>query len=192
MFYSYVTQIAGFKAGKHEGKITGLAAYGKPEHIEIFKKLVVYENGTFRNIGGVFFQSALKAIQDALPPDYKKEDLAASIQTYLEHMIIDYVGYWLERTGSANVALAGGVFANVLINQKIYEIPGVQSVHVRQSDIKQNPIGAMLPSKLDALCGVGSGDNGESGNSKRFLRQFTVDKIILNEHHDTRCCSDWC
>ncbi|NIQ16062.1 MAG: carbamoyl transferase, partial [Candidatus Dadabacteria bacterium] len=33
-FYSYVTQICGFKAGKHEGKITGLAAYGKPVYID--------------------------------------------------------------------------------------------------------------------------------------------------------------
>jgi carbamoyltransferase len=129
-FYSYVTQICGFKAGKHEGKITGLAAYGKPKYIEMFKKLIIYENGTYRNIGGVFFQSALKAIRDVLPFGYKREDLASTIQTYLENMIICYIMYWLERTGSVNVALAGGVFANVRINQKIHEIPGVQSVHV--------------------------------------------------------------
>ena len=32
-FYSYITQLCGFKGGKHEGKITGMAAYGDPIYL---------------------------------------------------------------------------------------------------------------------------------------------------------------
>jgi len=129
-FYSYVTQICGFKAGKHEGKITGLAAHGKPIFINVLKSLIVHDQGTFKNVGGVFFWSALAALRRLLPQDFLKEDLASSIQTYSEEMVVDYVLHWIAITGKSNVALAGGLFANVKINQKIREIPGVSNVHI--------------------------------------------------------------
>ncbi|MFQ5728761.1 MAG: carbamoyltransferase N-terminal domain-containing protein, partial [Waddliaceae bacterium] len=129
-FYSYVTHICGFKAGKHEGKITGLAAYGTPKYLDLLKSLIIYKGGSFENIGGVFFQSGIKAIQDALPENFKKEDLAASIQVYTEEMLVQYVQHWVKFSGKPNIALAGGLFANVLINQKIFEIPEVKSVFV--------------------------------------------------------------
>jgi len=129
-FYSYVTHICGFKAGKHEGKITGLAAYGKPKHLELLKSLIAYKDGTFKNVGGVFFQSAIKAIQDALPEGFTREDLSSSIQTYIEKIMVQYVQHWVKATGYPNVALAGGLFANVRINQEIHEIPEVKSIFV--------------------------------------------------------------
>lgn len=129
-FYSYVTHVCGFKAGKHEGKITGLAAYGKPIYIDLLKTLIAYKSGTFKNIGGVFFKSGIKSIEEGIPTDFKKEDIAASIQKYSEDMLVNYVKHWVRITGKSNVALAGGIFANVRINQEIHEIPGVQSVFV--------------------------------------------------------------
>ena len=41
--YSYITQICGFKAGRHEGKITGLAAYGEPTYIPELQKIMVQQ-----------------------------------------------------------------------------------------------------------------------------------------------------
>ena len=131
-FYSYVTQICGFKAGKHEGKITGLAAYGKPSYTDVFKKLITYQNGTFKNIGGIFFFSALKALRDLLPRDFSRENLACTIQHYSEEMATEYIRYWVGITGKTNIALAGGLFANVKINQKIHEIPEISSIFIHQ------------------------------------------------------------
>jgi carbamoyltransferase len=129
-FYSYVTHICGFKAGKHEGKITGLAAHGKPHYVDFLRTLIIYEKGSFKNVGGVFFKSGIKAIEDGLKKDIKKEDLAASIQQYSEEMLVNYVKHWVNITGLSNVALAGGIFANVRINQEIHEITGVKSVFI--------------------------------------------------------------
>jgi carbamoyltransferase len=129
-YYAYVTQICGFKAGKHEGKITGLAAYGKPVYRELFDRFIRYQNGTIRNVGNAFRFAALKKLADALPTNFSKEDLAASIQAVAEDISTRYILYWRKRTNLRNVALAGGVFANVKINQRIHELEDVDSVFV--------------------------------------------------------------
>ncbi|MFQ5963569.1 MAG: carbamoyltransferase C-terminal domain-containing protein [Candidatus Scalinduaceae bacterium] len=144
-FYSYVTQLCGYKAGKHEGKITGLAAYGKPEYIPLLKKIMVSQNGTVKNVANVFFLSALKEFKRLLPKDFSHSNLAASMQIYTEDMVVDIVKHWLEKTNHYNIALAGGIFANVKINQRVHEIPGVQSVFVHPGMSDEGmPVGAAL------------------------------------------------
>lgn len=129
-WYGYVTQLCGFKAGKHEGKITGLAAYGQPSYRAQLDRFIRYENGSMRNVGNTFRHGALKKLNAALPQDWSKADLATTIQQVAEEITTRYVGYWRERAGLAHVALAGGVFANVKINQRVHELPGVESVFV--------------------------------------------------------------
>jgi carbamoyltransferase len=144
-FYSYVTQFCGFKAGKHEGKITGLAAYGKPVYVPQLKKIMIGQNGTIRNIANVFYHSALKELERLLPKDFSHRDLAASIQLYIEDMVVGLVKHWLKKTGHCHVALAGGLFANVKINQRIHEIPAVKSVFVHPGMGDEGmPVGSAL------------------------------------------------
>lgn len=129
-YYAYVTALCGFKAKKHEGKITGLAAYGSPIFRELFDRLIGFENGKTVNRGRVLFEGALEKLRSELPEDWKKEDLASTVQTVAEELVSRHVAYWLERTGHENVALAGGVFANVRINQEVHRVPGVENVFV--------------------------------------------------------------
>ena len=127
-YYAYATEICGFKAGKHEGKLTGLSAHGKPTYRELFERNIQYHDGTMSNVTGLFREPAIRKLRGALPSDFKREDLAASIQELSEDITVRYVSHWLEKTGQHHVGMAGGVFANVLINQKVYEIEGVESV----------------------------------------------------------------
>ena len=129
-WYGYVTQLCGFKAGKHEGKITGLAAYGQASYREQLDRFIRYREGAMVNAGNTFRHAALKKLRASLPADFSKADLAATIQQVAEDITTRYIGYWRERTGLSNVALAGGVFANVKINQRVHEIAGVSSVFV--------------------------------------------------------------
>jgi carbamoyltransferase len=129
-FYAYVTHLCGFRANIHEGKITGLAAHGEPRFIDMFRKLVAYEDGQIRNVGKVYQESALSTLKRMLPPDWTREDLAASIQLHLEEVVVPYVQYWLRRSGRRNLCLSGGVFANVRLNQKLAELPECDSVFV--------------------------------------------------------------
>jgi carbamoyltransferase len=144
-FYSYITQLCGFKAGRHEGKITGLAAYGEPVYVPELKKLIVQKDGDVKNVGQVFFFSALQELEKLLPKSFSHRDLAASIQVYTEQMVVELVEHWLARTRHYNLALAGGLFANVKINQRLHEIPGVKStyIHPGMSD-EGMPVGAAL------------------------------------------------
>ncbi len=129
-YYAYVTHLCGFKAQKHEGKITGLAAYGKPAYADILRRFITYEDGRTVNKGQVFYWAAVKALENALPAHFNKEDLASSVQTVLEDLGGAYVRDWVSKSGCGHVALAGGVFANVKFNQRIHELDNVQSLFI--------------------------------------------------------------
>ena len=129
-YYGYVTALCGFKMGKHEGKITGLAAYGEPSYREILDRFIAYRDGTMVNVGDAFRGAAVQKLRNALPKDFSKKDLSATIQDMSEDLCARYVAHWLKKTGKKNVALAGGVAANVKINQRIHELTGVDSVFV--------------------------------------------------------------
>jgi carbamoyltransferase len=130
-FYSYVTGICGFKAERHEGKVTGLAAHGEPRYAETLRQLVGYEEpGRIRYRVPMYHRSALRIISERLPSDFDRADLAASVQLVLEEIVQAFVGYWLKRTGLRDLAAAGGVFANVKLNQRLHELPEVDRLFV--------------------------------------------------------------
>lgn len=135
-FYSYITQVSGFKAGRHEGKITGLAAHGRPIYEDMLDSLLSWEDGGFRNVGNVFFHSAVEEIKKRLPEDFDRVDLAASVQKHAERLAVNFAEHWVRHTGFGDVGLAGGLFGNVRINQKIHEIDFVERcfVHPGMSD----------------------------------------------------------
>lgn len=135
-YYAYVTAICGFKAKRHEGKITGLAARGEPVYRELLDAMIGVENGRLVNRGRVLFNQALAKIRRLLPAGWTMEDLAATIQVVAEDVAREYVRHWVESSGHRNVALAGGLFGNVRINEEIHLIPGVKRtfVHPGMSD----------------------------------------------------------
>ena len=129
--YARLTQYLGFKHHRHEGKITGLAAYGDPiQCYNKFKKLIwidkehVVRSALFLRAG--FNRKKMQQIFR----NYKREDIAAALQKRCEDIIIQWIDYWIKKTGIKDIALAGGVFANVKINQKIHELNSVGSIYV--------------------------------------------------------------
>lgn len=129
-FYAYVTHICGYKAHKHEGKITGLAAHGQPIYTELLSRLVSFENGKLRNRSGRVFLAAVRELERGLPKGWRPEDLAASIQKHCEDLAVAHVSHHLPKAGETDLAVAGGLFANVRINQKVAEIEGVRRLFV--------------------------------------------------------------
>ncbi|MFN2432078.1 MAG: carbamoyltransferase C-terminal domain-containing protein [Gemmatimonadota bacterium] len=131
-YYAYVTKLLGFQAHKHEGKVTGLAAYGEPRHLPVLRRLIGFDPraGGMRNHGGRLLWAAFEQLRGSLPSDARPEDVAASIQLLLEEEVTAFVRHWVRRTGIPHLALAGGVFANVKLNQRILELPEVETVRV--------------------------------------------------------------
>lgn len=125
-FYEHVTSGLGFKPNRHEGKIVGLAAYGDPHILgPVLLERFETRDGDLRMRAALnhFFTRALTA-------RYAKRDVAAAYQYVLEEVARRVIGYWVAKTGMTNIAMSGGVNANVKLNQRIREIPGVQSIFI--------------------------------------------------------------
>jgi carbamoyltransferase len=129
-YYAYITHLCGFQAHKHEGKVTGLAAYGKTAYADLLRSYICYESGKIRNIGGCFDWSAINKIQKGLGDNFSREDLATSMQVVLEEIVTRYVDHWVRQVGSSKLALAGGVCANVKLNQRLHNLDSVDSVFI--------------------------------------------------------------
>jgi carbamoyltransferase len=129
-YYSYATNICGFKYGR-EGKLTGLAAFGNPEKTKkIFASRVNYDpkKMIFVNYGH-YFNSEIKFLQKALS-GFSKEDIAAGIQTHTEEIVTSYISDLVKKFNKTKIALCGGVFANVKLNQRISEIENIKELYV--------------------------------------------------------------
>jgi carbamoyltransferase len=152
--YSYVTVLCGFKAERHEGKITGLAAYGTPRYADVLREVVRYEEpGRIRYRVPMYHRSALRGLRERLPEDFDRADLAASVQLVLEEVGLAFVRHWARATGLRQIALAGGVFANVKLNQRIHELDEVDSVFVHPA---MDDGGLSVGSALATLADEGS------------------------------------
>ena len=125
-FYERVTSSLGFKPSRHEGKIVGLAAYDDPDFLyDIVRSYFEVKDGEvfYRMPHNIFFTRHLASV-------YSKPAVAAAFQKVLEKVACEYVAYHLEKTGMKNIVLSGGVVANVKMNQRLFEIPGVEKIFV--------------------------------------------------------------
>lgn len=141
--YTTVTAILGFSPLKHEGKITGLAAFGK-ENPDCTKALLKWLEEPHLVDGFSYWQSMYsneappvlkrnitqtEALREQLAA-FSKEDLAYAVQKIAEQHILDILSS-VQKAGltTRNICLSGGLFANVKINQRVSEL-GFDSVFV--------------------------------------------------------------
>lgn len=130
-YYGFVTGWAGFTPGKHEGKITGLAAHGDPDSaIDIFRDRISYSEDKFSFVNhGMWGWAEYEHLSRRLEP-FGKADVAASVQKHLEDLVTRYINQAVEETGLRKVVLSGGIFANVKLNQRIRELENVKEVYI--------------------------------------------------------------
>jgi carbamoyltransferase len=128
-FYSVMTKYLGFKPMRHEGKILGLSAHGNPDKVKIkFPFELINNKIKFTGViisGYDIWPSLKKQLKE-----YSREDISAWLQFHTEKFVVDIVKEWIEKTKLYDIVLAGGLFANVKLNQRIHEIPNVASVYV--------------------------------------------------------------
>ncbi|XKH00679.1 carbamoyltransferase [Marinobacter nauticus] len=137
--YEHVTSSLGFRPSRHEGKIVGLASYGDPTILgDVLLARVKQLPGDFRiyEANNVYFSRYLAS-------KFPKIDVAAAYQYVLEKLATDYIRYWVRKTGIGNLVLSGGVTANVKLNQRIFEIEGVNNIFI-------------YPNMGDGGCGTGA------------------------------------
>jgi carbamoyltransferase len=133
-FYGRITKLLGFIPNRHEGKITGLAAHGDPEKLlPLMRKMIDYKDGHLRAKCGPYYQPSYEGYSEELLQIIKAEkpeDVAAAAQTHVENLLTQIAADQIKATNVKNVCLAGGVFANVKLNQRILETTGARNVYV--------------------------------------------------------------
>ncbi len=137
--YEHVTSSLGFKPSRHEGKIVGLASYGDPDVLTpLLMGRIQQQDGDFK-----IYQANNIYLSRLLASEFPKIDVAAAYQKALELVAQEFVTYWVNKTGIDTVVLSGGVTANVKLNQRIFEVDGVNHIFV-------------YPNMGDGGCGTGA------------------------------------
>ena len=135
LLYSAFTYYAGFKVNSGEYKLMGLAPYGEPKYADlVFEHLIdVKPDGSFRlDLDYFDYCTGLTMTNErfhrlfGMTPRKPSElltqqhmDVAASIQTVLEEVVLRLTRGLADETGIPNLCLAGGVALNCVANGKV-------------------------------------------------------------------------
>ena len=179
LYYSAVTQYLGFLKFGDEYKVMGLGAYGEPEFLPQFRK-IVHANGTRFHLGLEYFTHHRtgpemswaeadrtpvlgRMYSDEMPRrlgpvrapeapiEQRHKNLACSLQARLEEVYLGMLQRLHQETGLKSVCLAGGVALNSKANGKIVASGMVQNVFVQPAASDDGvALGAALAPYLDA------------------------------------------
>ena len=149
LLYSAFTYFTGFRVNSGEYKLMGLAPYGVPRYKDlIFSELVdVKEDGSIRlNLRYFDFLGGLRMTNrrfDKLfggPPrkpeaeiTQREMDIAASIQTVTEEVVLKMANHVYSETGQKNLCLAGGVALNCVANGRILRESPFENIWIQPS-----------------------------------------------------------
>ncbi len=118
--YGAATKALGFVRSRHEGKVTGLAAMGKPlRAAELMQNFSVDQAGRIHS--NLRSDKEINARMRELLRGLSREDYAASAQKVLEDVMFLSVERLLRRHPARHLGVSGGVFANVTLNRKLVE-----------------------------------------------------------------------
>lgn len=158
ILYTAATQWLGFPKYGDEGKVMGLAPYGRPVHLDKFLRILrLRDDGLFEldlrffehHTGGVsmtwdegspslsrIYSEAFCELfgpprEPGTPLSSYHEDVAASLQAALEEAYWHLLDGLQAKTGLPNLCLAGGVALNSVANGKILRRTRFENVFVQ-------------------------------------------------------------
>jgi carbamoyltransferase len=161
-YYSAFTQMLGFKPNMDEGKLMGLAPYGRPraEYARKLERVVRLDDGRYavdpsftfygeHQIGKGFASRIVKEFgvlrEPGAPITDDHRDLAFAVQARLEQAAVMLAGSAMSLTQSTNLCLAGGVCLNCKMNGEVFTASGAKQIFIQPiSSDAGSPIGAAL------------------------------------------------
>jgi carbamoyltransferase len=118
--YGFATEACGFTMFRHEGKLTGLAAYGEPTlAADIARHFWIDRDGLI--CANFEDDRHIQRVIADICRGQARETIAASVQKAVEDLTLSSVRHWLARTGTRHLGLCGGLFANVRLNRLLAE-----------------------------------------------------------------------
>jgi len=147
LLYSAFTYYCGFRVNSGEYKLMGLAPYGEPKYAPLIKREMVdiKEDGSFRlNMDYFNYCTGLTMTNEKFHSVFasgprKPEapltqlfmDIASSIQSVTEEIMVKMANHVQEVTGKDHLCLAGGVALNCVGNGKIVRQTKFQKIWVQ-------------------------------------------------------------
>jgi carbamoyltransferase len=201
IFYTAVTQWLGFPHYGDEGKVMGLAPYGRPVHVDELQQLIRPKDGLFElglqyfthhtrgvemtwaggspTIGRIFSHE-LEALlgparQPGEPVATYHEDIARSLQAVLEETYLQLVNTLWERTKIPRLALAGGVALNAVANGRIIPETPFTDVYIQPA---AGDSGTAVGAAYDVWHEVAGGSRG-----------FVMGTADWGPHYDDEACA---
>lgn len=148
--YTSITHFLGFSPNDGEGKVMGLAPYGKDKFKKHFDKMIWKTKNGFKSLPNYYWGHVeemgskdktfyTKDTIDLLgkprttehPINNHYEHIAASLQNKLEEIGIHLTELMYKQTGCKNVCLAGGVALNSKMNGEIYKQQYVDDIYIQ-------------------------------------------------------------
>ncbi len=120
LMYEELTAHLGFLRSSDEYKVMALASYGKPRFLPELREMVYATgDGGFR-VNPIDLATLTKPVAKGADLGAEHADLACSIQTRLEEVILD-LARWLHEAsgGMRHAALAGGTALNCVANARL-------------------------------------------------------------------------
>ncbi len=198
LLYSAFTFYTGFKVNSGEYKLMGLAPYGEPKYEEIILNnlIDVKDDGSFhlnqkyfgyltdlKMINKKFealFQQKARKVDEELTQFHM--DIASSIQSVLEKIILKIGLYCKEKYKIENICLAGGVALNCVANGKLLKSEIFEKIWIQPaSGDAGGSLGAALalwyqelkktryPKSSDSMKGSYLGKKFSDGEIKNYL-----------------------
>lgn len=132
LLYEEVTSYLGFLHSSDEYKVMALASFGKPTLRKEFREILQLEEE-----GGYSLHPARLAERfgpprrRGAPFEERHKNIASSLQYVLEETALHMVQWLHEKTGAANLSMAGGVALNCVMNARIARDGPFDSVWVQ-------------------------------------------------------------
>jgi carbamoyltransferase len=150
--YEEFTDFLGFKRHSHEGKVMGLAAYGKKNLAnsywwEVAKESYKINSGWLKRLE----QTNLRRQKEDLIKDCHK-DLAFTVQRFTDQAGVAIAKQAKLLSKSENICLSGGVALNCNMNSKIWGLPFVKKIFIQPAS---GDAGTAIGAALEAANQIG-------------------------------------
>jgi len=120
LLYEAVTDYLGFLHSSDEYKVMALASFGKPMYAPLMREVLQYVGDGDYAVAPAQWERMLgPARERGSEFTQKYMDVASSLQIVLEETVLKMVDWLHQQTGAENLAMAGGVALNCVMNARV-------------------------------------------------------------------------
>jgi carbamoyltransferase len=155
LFFTMVSQYLGFRGYGDESKVMGLSTFGSPEHTDLLRTIISFENGELRlnlkyfeqqdgvgtawseatpDISQLYNHNLEHLLGPRRHPDQKltnrHENIASSLQQLTEEILFSIIDELYTRHSVTHLVFTGGLAYNSLLNGRILTQTPIEKVCV--------------------------------------------------------------